>query len=101
MTFERAYNSLNQLGGLSELQPNGEFVPIDFSEGSGKVTEVRYEAMATLSRALASNIDIQAAAGGEVTGWTASTTTRMRAASFVRRAAWCSAGARPRIGTSA
>jgi hypothetical protein len=66
VTFERAYNSLNQLGGLSVLQPNGEFEPIDFAEGTGKVTEVRYEAMATLSRELASNIDIQAAAGGEV-----------------------------------
>jgi hypothetical protein len=66
LTVERAYNSLNQLGGLSVLQPNGEFEPIDFAEGSGKVTEVRYEAMATLSRPLASNIDFQAAAGGEV-----------------------------------
>jgi hypothetical protein len=66
VTVERAYNSLNQLGGLSELQPNGQFEPIDFPEGTGKVTEVRYEAMATLSRSLAPNIDFQAAAGGEV-----------------------------------
>jgi len=66
VTFERAYNSLNQLGGLSILQPNGNFEPIDFPEGTGSVTEVRYESIVTFSRPLASNIDLQAAAGGEI-----------------------------------
>ena len=65
-TLERAYNSLDQQGGLATLQPNGQFEAIDFPEGSGLVTEVRYEAMTTLSRPLASNLDLQVAAGGEI-----------------------------------
>ena len=65
-TLERAYNSLDQQGGLSTLQPNGQFQPIDFPEGTGLVTEVRYEAMTTLTRPLASNMDLQVAAGGEI-----------------------------------
>ena len=65
-TLERAYNSLNQEGALESLQPDGKFQPIPFPEGSGLVTEVRYEAMTTLSRPLASNLDLQVAAGGEI-----------------------------------
>jgi hypothetical protein len=66
LTFERAFNSLDQKGGLFELDPQGEFVEVPFPEGSGKVTEVRYESIATLSRPLASNLDLQVAAGGEL-----------------------------------
>jgi hypothetical protein len=66
VSLERAYNSLDQLGGLATLQPNGQFQPIDFPEGTGLVTEVRYEAMGTFSRPLASNLDLQVAAGGEI-----------------------------------
>jgi outer membrane receptor for ferrienterochelin and colicins len=66
VSFERAFNSLDQRGGLFSLLPDGEFVPVPFPEGSGKVTEVRYEALATLSRKLASNLDLQVAAGAEV-----------------------------------
>lgn len=66
VTLERAFNSLDQKGGLFELSPDGEFVEVDFPQGTGKVTEVRYEAMATLSRPLTSNLDIQVAGGGEI-----------------------------------
>lgn len=66
LTFERAFNSLDQKGGLFELNEDGEFVEVPFPEGSGKVTEVRYESIATLSRPLTSNLDLQAAAGGEL-----------------------------------
>lgn len=65
LTLERAFNSLDQKGGLFELDPEGEFVEIDFPQGTGKVTEVRYEAMGTLSRPLTPNLDLQVAAGGE------------------------------------
>jgi outer membrane receptor for ferrienterochelin and colicins len=66
LSLERAFNSLDQKGDLFELNPSGEFVEVPFPEGSGKVTEVRYESIATLSRPLASNLDVQLAAGGEL-----------------------------------
>ena len=64
VSLERAFNSLDQKGGLFILQPGGEFDEIDFPEGTGKVQEVRYEGIATLSRPLTSNLDLQVAAGG-------------------------------------
>jgi hypothetical protein len=67
VTFERAFNSLDQKGGLFELDPaSGEFVEVPFPDGSGKVTEVRYESIATLSRPLTPNLDLQVAGGGEL-----------------------------------
>jgi hypothetical protein len=66
VTFERAFNSLDQVGRLFDLDPAGDFVEEPFPEGTGKVTEVRYEGIATLSRPLASNVDLQVAAGAEV-----------------------------------
>lgn len=66
LSVERAFNSLDQKGQLFELSPAGEFVEVDFPQGTGKVTEVRYEAIGTLSRPLAPNLDLQVAAGAEV-----------------------------------
>ena len=66
VSFERAFNSLDQKGGLFELDPDRHFVEVPFPEGSGRVEEVRYEGIATLSRPLASNVDLQVAAGAEV-----------------------------------
>lgn len=66
VSLERAYNSLDQLGELFELDADGEFVPIDFPEGTGKVTEVRYEGIGTLSRPITSNLNLQVAAGAEI-----------------------------------
>lgn len=65
VSLERAFNSLDQKGGLFELNSEGEFVAVPFPEGTGKVTEVRYESIVTLSRPLTSNLDLQVAAGGE------------------------------------
>ncbi|HEY4070159.1 MAG TPA: TonB-dependent receptor plug domain-containing protein [Sphingomicrobium sp.] len=66
VSLERAFNSLDQKGLLFQLDPGGDFVEVPFPEGSGKVTEVRYESIATLSRPLASNLDLQVAAGAEL-----------------------------------
>jgi len=66
VSFERAFNSLDQHGRLFQLDPDGTFQDVQFPQGSGKVTEVRYEALATLSRKLASNLDLQVASGAEV-----------------------------------
>ena len=65
VSFERAFNSLDQKGALFDLAPSGDFVEVPFPEGTGKVTELRYEAIATLTRPLASNLDLQIAAGAE------------------------------------
>ncbi len=65
ISLERAFNSLDQKGGLFELDSSGNFVEVPFPEGTGKVTELRYEAIATLTRPLASNHDHHVAAGGE------------------------------------
>ncbi len=66
VSLERAFNSLDQKGALSNLDPQGEFVEVPFPEGTGKVTEVRYESIGTWSRALTPTLDIQVAAGAEL-----------------------------------
>jgi outer membrane receptor for ferrienterochelin and colicins len=66
VSLERAFNSLDQKGGLFDLDAGGRFVEVPFPEGTGKVTEVRYEGIATFSRPLASNLDLQLAAGAEI-----------------------------------
>ena len=66
VSFERAFNSLDQRGALFELNGDGEFEEVDFPEGSGEVQEVRYEAIGTFSRPLGPNLDLQVAAGGEI-----------------------------------
>jgi len=66
VSIERAFNSLDQKGRLFLLDSSGEFVETDYPQGTGKVTEVRYEAIGTLSRPLTSNLDLQVAGGAEV-----------------------------------
>ena len=66
VSFERAFNSLDQRGALFELNSDGDFEEVDFPEGSGEVQEVRYEAVGTFSRPLGPNLDLQVAAGGEI-----------------------------------
>jgi TonB-dependent receptor-like protein len=65
VSFERAFNSLDQVGRLFDLEPDGTFVEVPFPSGTGKVEETRYEALATFSRPLTSKLDLQAAAGAE------------------------------------
>src|SRR5689334_4369081 len=65
-SLERAFNSLDQKGRLFQLDPAGEFVEVPFPEGSGKVQEIRYEALTTFSRPLSSKLDLQVAAGAEI-----------------------------------
>ena len=66
LSFERAFNSLDQRGKLFNLDPDGEFRETPFPGGSGKVQELRYEATGTFSRPLTSNLDLQVAAGAEI-----------------------------------
>jgi hypothetical protein len=66
VSLERAFNSLDQKGRLFQLDPDGNFDEVPLPGGSGKVTELRYEALATLSRPISSKIDLQVAAGAEI-----------------------------------
>ena len=66
ITLERAFNKLDQRGSLELLSTGGVFEPADFDNGSGVVQEMRYEAIATYSRALSPKVDLQIAAGGEI-----------------------------------
>ncbi|MFL6763824.1 MAG: TonB-dependent receptor plug domain-containing protein [Sphingomicrobium sp.] len=66
VSFERAFNSLDQKGSLFRLNPSREFVEVPFPAGTGKVIEMRYEGIATLSRPLGPKLDFQFAAGAEV-----------------------------------
>ncbi|MDR7101260.1 TonB-dependent receptor plug domain-containing protein [Croceicoccus sp. BE223] len=65
VSLERAYNSLDQQGSLFELAEDGRYDPIDFPGGSGQVSEVRYEGVASLSRALSPKLDLQVDLGAE------------------------------------
>ncbi|MDB5677344.1 TonB-dependent receptor plug domain-containing protein [Sphingomonas bacterium] len=65
LSFERAFNSLDQRGTLFNLSPAGTFDPIPFPGGSGKVEETRYEGTATLSRPLGPKLDLQLVLGAE------------------------------------
>ena len=66
ISVERAFNSLDQVGRFFELNTDGEFEEIDFPQGTGKVEEVRYEAIGTLSRPITPKLDLQVDAGGEI-----------------------------------
>jgi hypothetical protein len=66
LSLERAFNSLDQRGALFVLDGQGEFTQVPFPDGSGKVQELRYEALATLSRPLSSSLDLQLTGGGEI-----------------------------------
>lgn len=65
VSFERADNRYEQASTLANLQPDGSYVDIPYPEGTGTVAETRYEGIATLSRPLSHNLDLQVAGGAE------------------------------------
>jgi hypothetical protein len=62
---EGAFNSLDIASGLFELDESGKFVELPFPEGTGKVSEDRYEGLVTIGRPLSDKITVQLVAGGE------------------------------------
>lgn len=60
----RLNNRLNQVGSLAVLQPSGQFQDVPFN-GSGIVTEKRYEGVLSLSRPMSGKLDLQLVGGGE------------------------------------
>jgi hypothetical protein len=65
ISIERADNRYEQFSTLANLQPDGSYLSIPYPQGSGIVAETRYEALATLSRSLSPNLDLQVAGGAE------------------------------------
>ncbi|AKQ42690.1 TonB-dependent receptor [Aurantiacibacter atlanticus] len=62
---EAAFNRLDRTARLFDLGPGGEFVEIPFPNGTGGVTEDRYETILTHSRSLSGKLTLQIGAGGE------------------------------------
>lgn len=57
---EAAFNRLNRVSGLFELSPAGEFVELNFPQGTGGVTEDRYEVAASFSKPITARLSFQA-----------------------------------------
>ena len=62
---EAAFNRLDRVSGLFELTPDGNFTEVDFPDGTGGVTEDRYETVLSFGRSLTSKLALQAVLGTE------------------------------------
>ncbi len=62
---EATYNRLERTSSLFDLDPAGDYVEIAFPNGTGGVTEDRYEAILTYNRTLADGLSLQVGGGGE------------------------------------
>ena len=62
---EAAFNRLNRASRLFDLDTNERFVELAFPEGTGGVTEDRYEAIASYSTQLTDTLSLQMSAGAE------------------------------------
>jgi outer membrane receptor for ferrienterochelin and colicins len=62
---EAAFNRLNSVTEIFNLQPSGEFTQIPFPAGTGQVQEDRYEVLGTYGRSLGESLTLQLVAGGE------------------------------------
>jgi outer membrane receptor for ferrienterochelin and colicins len=65
VSAEAAFNALDNVSSLFELNTAGEFVEEPLPGGTARVEEDRYEVMGSYSRPLAPNLSIQLSAGGE------------------------------------
>ena len=98
VSAEAAFNRLDRVSGLFELAPDGEFLEIDFPQGSGGVREDRYEAIASFSRVLSPRLSLQASGGYEFSTITQSGAAA-NARSFARPKGSVSLAWKPRAGT--
>ncbi|WP_425061740.1 TonB-dependent receptor plug domain-containing protein [Qipengyuania sp.] len=59
LSGEAAFNRLNRASKLFELAPGGDFVELAFPQGTGGVTEDRYETSLSFSRGLSNTLSVQ------------------------------------------
>jgi hypothetical protein len=62
---EAAFNSLDNVSSLFALDGFGTFVEVPFPQGTGRVSEGRYEGLVTVARPLSDSLSAQLVAGGE------------------------------------
>lgn len=65
VSAEGAFNSLDNITRLFEMNPAGTFEELDFTGGVAKVEEDRYEVMGSYGRPLSSKVTMKLSAGGE------------------------------------
>ena len=65
LSGEAAFNRLNRTSSLFLLGPGGEFEEVDFSAGTGGVTEDRYEISLSISKKLSDTLSVQAIGSAE------------------------------------
>ena len=65
LSAEAAFNTLDNVSGLFELDPSGDYVEIPFPEGTGGVKEDRYEALLSFGRKLTNTLSFQIIGGAE------------------------------------
>lgn len=65
LSGEAAYNSLDLVSRLFALDASGDYVEQVFSQGTGRVSEDRYETLLTIGRPLSKALSVQLVAGGE------------------------------------
>ena len=59
LAAEAAFNTLDNSAGLFTLDPSGTFVPVPFPDGTGGVSEDRYEGSLSFGRALTPKLSFQ------------------------------------------
>jgi hypothetical protein len=65
LSAEGAFNTLDNVAGLFTLDPNGEFVEVPFPEGTGGVSEDRYESLLSFGHKLTDKLSFQLVVGAE------------------------------------
>ncbi len=65
LSGEAAFNTLDNVAGLFTLDPTGTFVEVPFPEGTGGVSEDRYEGLLSFGHKLTSRLSFQIVGGAE------------------------------------
>ncbi|MCP5397472.1 MAG: TonB-dependent receptor plug domain-containing protein [Sphingomonadaceae bacterium] len=65
LSGEAAFNRFNSASRLFELDGGGEFVELPFPQGTGGVTEDRYESILSVTKQLTGTLSLQASGGAE------------------------------------
>lgn len=65
LSGEGAFNTLASVSSLFTLDPSGQFIELPFPEGSGGVSEDRYEGLLSFGRKLTGKLTLQIIAGAE------------------------------------
>lgn len=84
ISAEGAFNTLDSETRIFVLNPAGQFNEIDFPEGTGIVSEDRYEVLGTWSRPLAKNLEMQLVAGGEYSRLSSESSLTAQERTFLR-----------------